>query len=137
MWLDVVLRGVIGAIFQRRPAMNTEPVLEWVAKQDVPPGKAHELPLPPELAHQSCEGKVHAAHLGDGRLCVLLKTSIGWKGNFEGVFSCDAPLHPDEITRHADDQPPFICLAGYGIFQELYLHSPRLERTMRVYFDLN
>jgi hypothetical protein len=137
MWLDVVLSEIIEAIFPRRPAMNTEPVLDWVAKQDVPPGKARELPLPPELADRSCEGKVHVARLGDGRLCVLLKTSIGWKDNFEGVFSCDGPLRPDEIARHADGQPPFICLAGYGIFQELYLRSARLERTMPVYFDLN
>jgi hypothetical protein len=117
--------------------MDPKRVLEWVVKQDVPTGKAHALRLPPPLADRSCEGVVHVAHLVDGRYCIFLKTSIGWKDNFEGVFSCTGLLASEEIIRRDVNAPPFISLRGYGIFQELYVRRSHRSGWVDVYFDLN
>jgi hypothetical protein len=125
------------SLFHRSWAMDAKTVAAWVTKQDLSPGQAHELALPADLAKLSCNGKVVAAHLPDGRTCVLLKKEIGWKDNFEGVFYCDKSLHPSEMMSRGRGEPAFICLAGYGVFEELYVRTVRDERVVDVYFDLN
>jgi len=85
----------------------------------------------------SADGFAQVAMLADKRCCVLLKTRIGYKGNFEGVLLCSAPLHPGEIVHAGAPAREYITLPGQGVFEELYLRRRIDERRFDVYFDLN
>ncbi len=119
--------------------MDAKEVMTWVIGEEVPEGEVREISLPKNLAQLSEDRKVFVAHLADGRHCVLLKKKIGWKDNFEGVFHCDRALLPGEIVKRGsgDEQVSFICLPGYGIFEELYIGAVRGDRVIEVYYDLN
>jgi len=111
-------------------------ILAWVGDQNLPDDKAVELALPPHLSHASEDGKLHAARTRDGRLCVLLKKSIGWKGNFEGLLCCDSPLQQSEL-HETDTGLIYLSLPGLGIFEEIYIKNANSETAFEVYFDLN
>jgi hypothetical protein len=130
--------GLLKGIFRRKWTMDAKRAAEWVMKQELEPGKAHEVTLPAEMAELAHRGTAHAAFLPDGRKFVLLKKSVGWKDNFEGVLYCDRPLSPGDVMSHGEGQPSFVCLADYGVFEELYIRASRDERqALEVYFDLN
>jgi hypothetical protein len=112
-------------------------VLEWVRAKDLALGSTHELSLPDNLAKVSVDARVHVARLADGRTCILLKKSIGWKSNFEGVLQCDAPLRPAEVVTAPPALRTYVTLPGHAVFEELYVRVRRDERTFDVYFDLN
>lgn len=127
----------VARLFRRSYSVDAKEAMDWVKGEEIPEGAVREVQLPRELSHLSQDGKVHVAHLADGRRCVLLKKKIGWKGNFEGVFQCDRPLLPSEIVRRSPEEEPYICLAGYGLFEELYIGAVRGDRVIEVYYDLN
>jgi hypothetical protein len=111
-------------------------VLAWAAGQNVAAGEVVELTLPPALAHVSQGGVVHVARTGDGRHCVLLKKSVGWKENFEGLLCCDGALRPSEVVEPRTGAA-YISLPGLGIFEELYIRRRYSDLLFEVYFDLN
>lgn len=111
-------------------------VLQWVAARELGVGPV-TLSLPPQLAAASNDGLVHVASLSDGRRCVLLKTAIGYKDNFEGVVRCSEPLQRDEVATAGAPPRRYVHLVGQGPFEELYLHDQLDDRTYAVYFDLN
>jgi hypothetical protein len=110
-------------------------LVEWAAAQDVMRGATEALPLPPALVRHSAERRAHVAHTRDGRRCVLVKTDIGYKGNFKGIVACDAPLRPEELVEKAPR--PYLTLPGVEMFEELYVSSRIDDRAYRVFFDLN
>ncbi|MDI1446883.1 hypothetical protein [Polyangium sp. 6x1] len=112
-------------------------VLEWVHTQSVAPKSTQEISLPGDLAGASADARVHVARLADGRTCILLKKSIGWKSNFEGWLQCDAPLLPAEVVAAPPAPRAYVSLAGHVMFEELYVRTQRDPRTFDVYFDLN
>ncbi|MRG94642.1 hypothetical protein [Polyangium spumosum] len=112
-------------------------VVEWISRQDLEQGRVHEIGLPDSLVGLSHNGKIYAAHLPDGRRCLLLKKHVGWKGNFEGLFFCTRPLLREEFMSRDNGERPFICIQGYGLFEELYIRSSRDQSVFEVYFDLN
>lgn len=115
-------------------AANT---LRWVLTRDVASDGAVSLKLPPDLTSASRDGLVHVAALADGRRCVLLKTKVGYKDNFDAQLLCSGPLHPEEMKSAGAPPRQYISLAGHGIFEELYLRRRIDDRTFEVYFDLN
>jgi hypothetical protein len=130
LWL--ALLGMLGMVCDDEVP---PPVLEWVQARDLASGTTHALELPPELRGASEDGKVVAARLSDGRLCVLLKTRIGFKDNFEAVVRCSAPLRAEEIVE--DPERPYLSLSGHGIFEELYIRKRIGSAELTVYFDLH
>ena len=110
-------------------------VLAWLRPQEIA-STVIEVRLPPELAHLAANGTVAGLRLPDGRVCVLLKTSLGWKDNFEGVFCADGPLLPTEIVG-AGTARAYISIGDGYMFQELYIRRQFSDRCFAVYFDLN
>jgi hypothetical protein len=112
--------------------------LAWAQQQSVPAGKTQTMRLPSYLAEGSADGNVTIAHLSDGRYCVLLKRSIGFKDNFAGRVLCSAPLLPKEVID-APNAPGRreIQIPGYGAFEELFVKNQNGDREYDVYFDLN
>lgn len=115
---------------------DSSAVMRWVTAQNVPPRTTQSLQLPPDLAGHSQDGQVHVAHLADGRLCVLRKTRIGYKDNFEGELLCSGPLRPEEIVGSGGPRP-YVSLPGHGLFEELYIRQQHDARRLDVFFDLN
>lgn len=110
-------------------------VLAWAREQALSPATSRELPLPAGVAAASATGTVDVARTLDGRTCVLLKTKVGYKGNFVGIFRIDGPLRPGEIVDEASR--PYLSLPGLAQFEELYIRSRTDTGALEVYFDLN
>lgn len=111
-------------------------VMGWAAER-LPAGAESELPLPPSLKKLSCGGVIQAIRSENARTCVLIKRTIGWKGNFTGTLCCGGPLAPDEIVHGAYPSADYISLRGSAYFNELYVARRLGENWFRVYFDLN
>lgn len=114
-------------------------LLAWAATQDVPAGTSRRLPLPPELEKQSEDRRATVARPDGRRLCVWVKTDIGYKENFEGLLFCDAPL---EVGEYVDkpvepEGAPYISLQGEMDFEELYVRKKIDDKSYEIYFDLN
>lgn len=110
-------------------------VVEWARTASVKPGTVAEFPLPADLAAESADGKATVAGFPGGERCVLLKKEIGWKGNFAGVVFATRPLGGGDVVPDPGGRP-YLSLAGYGIFEELYIKATRSPRHFEVYFDL-
>ena len=110
-------------------------MLEWVRQRNVVAGTTQTLELPASLSHASRDGKVYVAGLADGRLCVMLKTHIGYKDNFDGALRCSGPLQANEIVPAGGR--PYVTIPGHGIFEELYIRSQISDSELEIYFDLN
>lgn len=135
MRVQALLLAMFGMLGMRCDHDGAPSLLQWVQARDLASGTTHTLELPPELRSASADGKVVAARLGDGRLCVLAKTRIGFKDNFEGVVRCSGPLHAEEIVE--DSERPYLSLVGHGIFEELYIRERTGNTELTVYFDLH
>lgn len=110
-------------------------VFEWIQGRNIVAGSTQSLGLPAPLSGASKDGKVYVARLSDGRLCVMLKTHIGYKENFKGAVRCSAPLRKNEVVLNAER--PYFSLAGHGIFEELYIRKQISDHEFEVFFDLN
>jgi len=60
---------------------------------------------------------------------------FGYKENFDGLVVCTAPLHANEV--HERNGGSWISLAGFGVFEELYVRRQVDDHTYQVFFDLN
>ena len=123
--------GVLVGCSERVPRS----VFEWVQGRNIAAGSTQSLDLPASLRGGSKDGKVHVARLSDGRLCVMLKTRIGFKDNFKGAVRCSDPLRKNEVVKNS--KRPYLSLAGHGIFEELYIRKQINEHEYKVLFDLN
>jgi hypothetical protein len=110
-------------------------VLEWLKGQELSSAGTN-LRLPPGLSHLTATGTAFGLRTRDGRHCALLKTAIGWKENFEGVFCADGPLQASEVIGN-DTERPYISIGDEYLFQELYIRRQHSDRCFAVYFDLN
>lgn len=116
---------------------ESDDVFTWASSQRVAPGETQSLRLPERLAHASHDGFVHVAALRDGRQCTLLKKTVGYKENFEGIVACSAAVRSGEIAAHGSPPREYLSFPGHGLFEELYIRKRIDERTFEVYFDLN
>ena len=111
--------------------------LRWAAEREVATGGTVSLGLPHDLKTASSDGLVDIAVLRDGRRCVLLKTKITYKGNFDGLVSCSAPLLPGEVISGGKTPREYISLSGHQLFEELYVRRRIDDHSFEVFFDLN
>jgi hypothetical protein len=111
-------------------------LLEWARAQPVAPGAVRTLPLPAALARQSGDGTADVLRTDDERLCVLRKTRVGWKDNFEGTLCCSRPLPAAEVVEGAGGRS-YISIPGPPPFEELYVRRRHDPCRYDVFFDLN
>lgn len=133
--LALLVLATLGTLGVRCGEDRGAAVLAWVQGQDLSGGTTRSLQLPEELRRASVDGQIVAARLADGRLCVLTKTSMGFKENFDGTVRCTDPLRPNEIVEAP--ARPYLSLAGHGIFEELYIRRRTGDSELMVFFDLN
>lgn len=141
----VIAYGTVSGLFHRwlvargfaYPSWEEcEQAVAWVSEQ-LPAGTEDTLPLPPRLAGLSRGGVIQASRSDNGRTCVLLKRTIGWKGNFSGALCCNGSLVLDEIVRGHAPYSDYISLHGSVHFNELYVAKRLGEGWFHVYFELN
>lgn len=111
-------------------------ILKWAMAFGLPRDGARAVDLPAHFAHKTAQGKADILHTADGRYCVLLKNSVGWKGNFEGVLYCSEPFRPEEIVNDLHGRS-YVAIPGWQPFEELYVRKHYDDRWLNVYFDLN
>lgn len=111
-------------------------VIEWIRTtvSDTDLKEVLEMRLPAKFKKLSVDGKVTAVLVSDGRYCILLKSSIGWKNNFQGILYIQNDLKRDEILEA--DGRTYISVSGIPPFEELYLNEKKGEGIYLVYFDL-
>lgn len=118
----------------RRPSDDTcRSVLAWVVAQGLPAGTHPGLPLPPDLAGATADGRVHAA-VTPTRTCAVLKASIGWKENWKGTVICTAPIADAELRPWSGLR---VLTLGDPPLEELFVSGRRSDRSLDVHFDLN
>jgi hypothetical protein len=103
----------------------------WLATRNLQPGtQENDLALPANLEKLSANGRVHAAKLPSGRLCFVLKRSIGYKGNWTGIAWCDGA--PDAGAVKGNQ-----LTLGDPPLEEIFIKRTRAPHRFDVYFDLN
>ena len=118
------------------PLSTCKEILEWIKPQDLPQNTFLEITLPEHLAHQVADKKVYLVKETGGVYYFLLKTEIGWKGNFKGTFYRSKALDGKQIVQQQGSKA-YISLIGYPVFEELYLEKELDDNRCLVYFDLN
>jgi hypothetical protein len=145
--LLIVSRGVMGVFLwlvhdiiklkrQKRPSLKEcQTVLDWITTQNLPLDMTHEFQLPPHLANITTNGKIQVIHKTDDRYCLLLKTYIGGKDNFEGIFYCHPPV--SEKVAVIEDKTVIYIEGKYC--PEPFFVRKRYDDNYRfeVYFDLH
>jgi hypothetical protein len=111
-------------------------VLRYAQGQGLPKGETKVLVLPEALAAGLASDRVDALRTEQDLVCVLLKTTIGYKENFEGRLCCNQPLAPEQRVTNSSGRP-YLTIAGYYPFEELYLRKDHGAGVYDVYFDLN
>lgn len=75
-----------------------ERISRWAREESVPVGVCVQCDVPASLSVPAgCE--VNVLKTADGNIVVLLKTEIGWKGNYEGVLYFTNPPGPEAFSR--------------------------------------
>jgi hypothetical protein len=111
-------------------------ILDWAKGEALFSLGVVELSLPERFAEAAADGIATALRTDDGRYFVLLKQTVGWKGNFEGVICCDAPLRSTELIQSQGERS-YISIDDYVPFHELYVREGHGAECCEVYFDLN
>ena len=108
-------------------------VMQWLDTTHAPPGADGSVDLPMNLAHAAVDEKVWIG-AGPGGRCVLTKTKLGAKDNFEGRLCCVGDL-PVVTTTPAGAR--ITSAADGGVLEELYVRALHPPSWAEVYFDLN
>jgi hypothetical protein len=77
----------------------------WVKASFPAPGSHSRLALPAQFRALAADGAADATVMPDGRVVLLLKTSLGWHGNWSGVVFFTGPIRPAEVGRDAYGRP--------------------------------
>ncbi|SIO60424.1 hypothetical protein SAMN05444166_6387 [Singulisphaera sp. GP187] len=97
------------------------------------PGMHFDVVLPPRLRPMTKMGTVDLFRTADGRMIVLFKTSIGWKGNYRGIVFSDTPLRSEEVVSGTGrDRPSSILIDNFQTFIRKRIN----DRHYEVFYDL-
>lgn len=108
-------------------------VMQWLDASHAEPGADGSVDLPMSLAHVAVDERVWIG-AGPGGRCVLTKTQVGYKDNFEGRLCCQGDL-PGVTTTTGGKQ--VTSAADGGVLEELYVRALHPPSWAEVYFDLN
>ncbi len=134
----LVIGAVIGeSIYARHHLRNLELACEkishWAREQALEPGAHPRLQIPTSLSLPR-GSEVNVVRSARGDIVVLLKTHIGWKGNYEGVLYSTSPIGEGEISIDGFGREE-IAVPGIDV------NAPVIKNCInpqffRVYFDL-
>ncbi|MGB4775869.1 MAG: hypothetical protein WBP45_11895 [Daejeonella sp.] len=92
--------------------------------------------LPANLASEAVDKQVVVGRLNK-QYFILLKKSIGWKDNFEGIVISNKKI-PESWLSKMDGNTYYLSIRGLaGVFEELYVSKRVNSTTFKVYFNLN
>jgi hypothetical protein len=114
------------AVDQRYPE-----AVETLKRQTTAEGYHADMPLADRFRTLSWNGKADVVRTLDGRLIVLFKTSIGYKGNFHGRICADAPLKADEVGTDSYGRRVILITPISSVIERKID-----DRCYLVYFDL-
>jgi hypothetical protein len=110
---------------------DCQAIATWLATLNLQAGtQQNDVALPANLARLSANGTVHAAKLPSGRLCFVLKRSIGYKENWTGIAWCDGAPDPGAVKNNQ-------LTLGDPPLEEIFIRRVRAPHRFDVYFDLN
>ncbi len=125
-------------------------ILDWAKNQNIPSNTALELELPKRFRYLSQRGTVLALHTADGRYCILIKTLIHWKYNYNSIFYSDTPLSQKDACYYNVPWTECVSIKGdyqhFDInkklydepgFKEMYVTKYHREQLLEVRFDLS
>jgi hypothetical protein len=87
---------------QRKFERDCEKLALWVKSIHPNPGSYRDLDLPASMRSLSADNTVDAVVLPDGRVVLMLKASIGYKGNWSGVIYASGSVTSGEIGTDPD-----------------------------------
>ena len=115
------------------PATDCERVATWVKTTHPKSGTYPGLDLPSSFRSLATDGKVDAVVLSDGRIILLFKTSIGWKGNWSGFIYASSPLKSSEMGKDYYGRPKLMIVG----LQDHFVEQKVDDQNFKVSFDLN
>jgi hypothetical protein len=77
----------------------------WVKATYPAPGAHPAILLPPQFRTLASDHLVDAIALGDGRVLLLLRTSLSWHHNWTGMIYSTGAIRPSEISPDASGRP--------------------------------
>ncbi len=127
----VVLLGAWTIFCRPSTKHQFEQAVGELKRGDIGDGFHQGVALPTRFRSLTTDGTVDLVKTNDGRLIVLFKISVGWKGNYSGVLVSDDPLRPDEVGTD-DYGRPSIRVRGL----ESVIRRKIDDRHYEVFFDL-
>ncbi len=79
----IVLLFVLAASWSRLTSPDPAAIAAWLQTRNLVPGDHDDVELPLVHRMSAARGKIDVVVAPDGRITFLLKTSIGWKENYE------------------------------------------------------
>jgi hypothetical protein len=110
-------------------------LLAWAHQQGIPRGEGRSLDPPWYLWRGCCLGEISAARRQDDSYVLLVKTSIGWKQNYDGYVVSERPLAADELFKGYYERD---CINVNGLdWSDPIVRRQLDDTTYEVFFDLN
>ncbi|TNF37577.1 MAG: hypothetical protein EP329_02760 [Deltaproteobacteria bacterium] len=136
-WTWVALCAVVGLGCGEPRSVGPLPspcaaTFTWLDKAKPTPDRAGMVELPMMLDHVAVDHRVWIGAGPEGR-CLLAKTKLGPKDNFEGRVCCEGALPK---AKGGGGTPAFLSI-GDGLLEELYVKDLHPPSWAEVYFDLN
>jgi hypothetical protein len=107
-------------------------VAAWLQTQNLAVGEHDAIELPAQFRMTSVNGTVDVVVSPTGQISFLLKTSIGWKQNYEGYLYSTEPLWQLRSFLGYGDREAIEFSKGEHPFVERKID----DRTYEVFFDL-
>ena len=138
--ITLVFIGALALIYFRRPTQaDFARVLLEVQALNLPVGGHPNVSVqalnsfPSSILNSFPTARMDVAVRPDGRTVLLIKTSIGWKGNYDGYVYASAPLTAAEVTSDYYGRDEILIPELEGIVVRKKYYASFFE----VFFDLN
>jgi hypothetical protein len=126
-----VITATVLSFYRSQADHRYSEAVETLKRQAIAAGYHADMPLGDRFRSLSWNGTVDVVRTLDGRLIVLFKTSIGWKGNYRGRICTDAPLKADEVGTDPYGRRAIFVRPISSVIEK------RIDdRCYAVYFDL-
>jgi hypothetical protein len=107
-------------------------IAAWLQTQRLAPGGHDGVELPAQFRSSAANGTVDVFVSPNGRIIFLLKTSIGWKHNYEGFIHSTAPFSAADFAEGYNGRD----IIGIEFFGQPAIERKVDDQTYEVFFDL-
>ncbi|HZL38044.1 MAG TPA: hypothetical protein VFC78_22200 [Tepidisphaeraceae bacterium] len=130
-FFTIAIGVTYGILHKRSIERKCDLLATWV-KTTHPAGAYPSIALPAGFADMSEDHTVNAVVLPDGRVVLLLRTSLGWHHNWSGTVYCTTPLQSADFGQDANGRPT-INIKG---LDDHYITEKASNHLYHVAFDL-